>query len=300
MVVAEQQEIVRQVEGLFALADQLEQRLAQARRQVDQLRPSLLARAFAGKLVPQDANDEPASVLLERIRKQREQPTKAKVAEVEFSKTKRPKVSQSEFAIVPQSKTDNIIELRAAFDAYVLNKVQFKLGRTVLEKINHFAEYDGGLELWRHPVRDAAGPVDFPSRMKVEEYAREQNWYSCEQAGATGYKYSSGANISEALSVAKNFLGDKKPAVDRLIELLAPLTVHKCSVIATLYAAWNDLLLTGQSSSDEEIIHESRFGWHKEKEKIPTADWTEGLAWLKKNQISPKGRGKITVQRGSK
>jgi type I restriction enzyme S subunit len=61
------QEIVRRVEGLFTLADQLEQRLAQTRRQVDKLTPSLLARAFAGKLVPQDPNDEPAEKLLERI-----------------------------------------------------------------------------------------------------------------------------------------------------------------------------------------------------------------------------------------
>lgn len=64
----EQQEIVRRVEGLFALADQLEVRLAKARGQVDQLTPSLLARAFAGQLVPQDPDDEPASALLERLR----------------------------------------------------------------------------------------------------------------------------------------------------------------------------------------------------------------------------------------
>ena len=63
----EQQEIVRRVAGLFALADQLEQRLAQARKQVDKLTPSLLARAFAGKLVPQNPADEPAEKLLEKI-----------------------------------------------------------------------------------------------------------------------------------------------------------------------------------------------------------------------------------------
>jgi type I restriction enzyme S subunit len=57
------------VAGLFALADQLEQRLAQARKQVDKLTPSLLARAFAGQLVPQNPADEPAEILLERIRK---------------------------------------------------------------------------------------------------------------------------------------------------------------------------------------------------------------------------------------
>jgi len=63
------QEIVGRLETCFALADQLELRLAKARGQVDQLTPSLLARACAGKLVPQDPNDEPASALLERIRK---------------------------------------------------------------------------------------------------------------------------------------------------------------------------------------------------------------------------------------
>ena len=62
------QEIVRRVEGLFALADQVEERLAKARGQVEKLTPSLLARAFAGQLVPQDPNDEPAVKLLRRIK----------------------------------------------------------------------------------------------------------------------------------------------------------------------------------------------------------------------------------------
>jgi type I restriction enzyme S subunit len=57
------------VPGLFALADQLELRLAIARRQVAALTPSLLARAFAGKLVPQDPADEPAEKLLECIKR---------------------------------------------------------------------------------------------------------------------------------------------------------------------------------------------------------------------------------------
>jgi type I restriction enzyme S subunit len=63
-----QQEILRRVKGLFALADQLEVRLAKARGQGDALTPSLLARAFAGQLVPQDPTDEPAEELLERIK----------------------------------------------------------------------------------------------------------------------------------------------------------------------------------------------------------------------------------------
>ncbi len=37
----------------------------------ERLRQSILKQAFEGKLIPQDAKDEPASVLLERIRTQR-------------------------------------------------------------------------------------------------------------------------------------------------------------------------------------------------------------------------------------
>ena len=68
----EQSEIIDRVESFFTLADQLEARLNTARKIVDRLTPALLAKAFRGELVPQDPNDEPASVLLERIRAARQ------------------------------------------------------------------------------------------------------------------------------------------------------------------------------------------------------------------------------------
>lgn len=63
----EQREIVRRVEALFALADRVQGQYEAARARVNKLTSSLLAKAFRGELVPQDPNDEPASVLLERL-----------------------------------------------------------------------------------------------------------------------------------------------------------------------------------------------------------------------------------------
>ena len=46
---------------------------------VDKLTQSILVKAFRGELVPQDQNDEPASVLLEKIKvKRAKQETKRK------------------------------------------------------------------------------------------------------------------------------------------------------------------------------------------------------------------------------
>ncbi|MDJ0535282.1 MAG: restriction endonuclease subunit S [Xenococcaceae cyanobacterium MO_207.B15] len=74
----EQKEIVRRIESLFKLADNIEQQYQQAEIDLETLNQSILAKAFRGELVPQDPNDEPASVLLERIRKEIEKQKAAK------------------------------------------------------------------------------------------------------------------------------------------------------------------------------------------------------------------------------
>lgn len=68
----EQQEIVRRVEQLFAIADKIEQRYTKANKQVEKLTQSILAKAFHGELVPQDPKDPPASELLVKIEEERE------------------------------------------------------------------------------------------------------------------------------------------------------------------------------------------------------------------------------------
>ena len=68
----EQREIARRVDELFALADGLEGKYRVAVERVERLTPAVLAKAFRGELVPQDPNDEPAAMLLERIRAERE------------------------------------------------------------------------------------------------------------------------------------------------------------------------------------------------------------------------------------
>jgi type I restriction enzyme S subunit len=81
--IEEQHEIVRRVEALFTLADTIEKRVGAATKRAEKLTQAILAKAFRGELVPTEAelarregrDYEPASVLLARIKAERERST---------------------------------------------------------------------------------------------------------------------------------------------------------------------------------------------------------------------------------
>ena len=81
---AEQKRIVTAIEAIFTQIDLLEQNKADLQTAVKQAKSKILDLAIHGKLVPQDPADEPASVMLERLRAEKE----AKIAAGEIKRGK--------------------------------------------------------------------------------------------------------------------------------------------------------------------------------------------------------------------
>lgn len=71
-LLAEQYRIVAEVERRLFVADEVARTVEQSLKQAQRLRQSILKKVFEGRLVAQDASDEPAGVLLEKIRLQKQ------------------------------------------------------------------------------------------------------------------------------------------------------------------------------------------------------------------------------------
>ena len=67
----EQRKMVERIQSLISMADEVEESVRQADYYIERMNASVLAKAFTGKLVPQDPKDEPASIILERINTER-------------------------------------------------------------------------------------------------------------------------------------------------------------------------------------------------------------------------------------
>ncbi len=95
--ITEQNIIVKTVEQQLSSLKKVNDLIQASEQFIETLNQSILAKAFRGELVPQDPNDEPASVLLERIRTERaKQEAEAKGAKKSTGKTTRRRSRKAE------------------------------------------------------------------------------------------------------------------------------------------------------------------------------------------------------------
>lgn len=78
---SEQHRIIAEVERRLSVVAEVEATVEANLKRAERLRQSILKRAFEGRLVPQDPNDEPAGELLARVRAQR----RIRAAQLRFS-----------------------------------------------------------------------------------------------------------------------------------------------------------------------------------------------------------------------
>lgn len=182
--------------------------------------------------------------------------------------------------------------LACAYDLHVKNNLREQFGHVKAEKIAHMVEAAAGIDLGRSPVKDAAGPNDYPHLIKVEHRARKAGYFDFQRVNGAGYRVKKLSRFDALIDRTREALGDCKRSVDEMLTLMLPMTTQQAEVFATVYAAWNNLLIDGKTPTDEQIVFEARENWHPEKLKIPREKFFKAIEWLRQKRILPRGGGR--------
>ena len=204
-----------------------------------------------------------------------------------------PAISQSASAAGP-------IELHVALLCRIIAKhrehdLSATLGRVKAEKLVHLIENVYDVNLDRHPLRNVAGPVDFNRLLDVVGYASAHDIFAEHtRRGGEGYEYAPLQRFDEVLKQSEELFGDKLAQIDRLITRYIGFDTDYAEIVATLYAAWNDLLIAGRNPREDELL-EAFYGWSPSKARFQKGLLRTALADMRQLKIVPTGRGRTTL-----
>jgi hypothetical protein len=92
-------------------------------------------------------------------------------------------------------------------------------------------------------------------------------------------------------------LGQRLADVEGLLQWMLKMNVQQAEIVATIYAAWNNLLLDGKQPTDEEIVYEARENWHTNKLKIERERFFKAIQWMREQCVIPEGKGNRVLKK---
>lgn len=214
------------------------------------------------------------------------------------------KVADSEIVATveqPKAKTNgaNIHFKRRVLAARILDKLcaEPTLGHVKLEKLLFLSEYCAQLDLHTEYARHAAGPYNPQVLRSIDAQLQKAKWFGYNKNNH-GSKYSKLEKSLEYVPYFEsNFSQEQSDCINRILGLLRTLDTEHCEIIATLYGAWNDFLIEGQTPGDDQIVDEVLTHWSEEKKRIDRSRWLKAVDWMRKNNMAPCGYGNKTKRR---
>jgi type I restriction enzyme S subunit len=261
-----QRRIVAKLDALSEETQRLESIYQRKLAALDALKKSLLHQAFTGQLTEESAADA-LDVFPTRIAN-----------------------------ITPTDLHAGILAM--AYQLHEKRGKQASVGHVKAEKIAHMVEALVGIDLGRSPIKDAAGPDDYPHFVRVKHRAEKAGFFSFAQVEGPAYQVTKLANFDGLVERTCQALGARKTDVERLLTIMVPMSTRQAEIFSTVFAAWNNLLLDRQAITDEKIVSAARDNWHPEKLSIPREKFFEAIKWMRKNDLVPSGKGKRVSGRG--
>lgn len=195
-----------------------------------------------------------------------------------------------EAAAQTEGRKANVHFLRSVLAAEIIDQLhdQPTFGHVKFEKMMFLAEHLCEVDTGSTYHRKAAGPYDNRALRSIDSQLRKQQWFEARKQDGR-YQYVPLAKRGGHKPYFERHFSGIVETLENILSTFKTAKTEKCEIVATLLAAWSDLLREKGTVSDEMIVHEVLHNWHEAKQRIPEDRWLKALAWMREKRFVPQG-----------
>jgi len=199
------------------------------------------------------------------------------------------KIRLVETSAKKQEKSANVFFKRSVLAAEIADRLceEPTFGHVKMEKMLFLSERLCHIDIASNYHRDAAGPYDNRALRSIDSQLKNQKWFEVVQT-EKGKKYRPMSKRGGHRTYFDRYYSEVAPIFDWIINTFRTQRTEKCEIVATLYSAWEDLLRSGTSFADNDIVNEVLNNWHESKKRISKERWENALLWMRENGLEPK------------
>ncbi|MEA3538363.1 MAG: hypothetical protein U9R73_04460 [Pseudomonadota bacterium] len=133
-----------------------------------------------------------------------------------------------------------------AYRCHLALGTEATFGRVKAQKALHLCESVGKVNMGRSPIKDAAGPNDFQHMLAAEDWAKVNEFFEfVPRPSGNGYNFRKLARFDAVVAEGAAALKPVQEQLEKAIGLIAPMKSEEAELLATVHAAWNNLILDG-------------------------------------------------------
>lgn len=195
-----------------------------------------------------------------------------------------------EEAAQTEGRKANVHFLRSVLAAEIIDQLhdQPTFGHVKFEKMMFLAEHLCQVDTGSTYHRKAAGPYDNRALRSIDSQLQKQQWFEARKQEGR-YQYVPLAKRGGHKPYFERHFSGIGETLEKILSAFKTAKTEQCEIVATLLAAWSDLLREKGTVSDEMIVHEVLHNWHEAKQRIPEDRWLVALGWMREKGFVPKG-----------
>lgn len=186
------------------------------------------------------------------------------------------------------SRNANVHFVRSVLAAEIIDRLheQPTFGHVKFAKMMFLVERLCDVDTGSTYHRKAAGPYDNRALRSIDSQLRAQHWFDARKEGDR-YRYVPMKKRGGHREYFDRYFTGVREKFDHILDTFKGLDTEQCEIVATLLAAWGDLLRDRGTVDDQLIVNEVLNNWHEAKRRISEDRWLKALGWMRKQGFVP-------------